>query len=63
MAARLYTFGLRYSWGVEEIDVEANSAAEAERLARSLAASDYEPGWTLVSLPPGGSGGMVQVFG
>lgn len=62
---RLYTFGLRYPGGdVEEIDVNAESyraaRAEAERIARE----DYQPGWTaLEDMPPGGSGGFVQILG
>ena len=57
---RLHTFGLRYSWGVEEVDVHADTHADAVAAATALANAEYDPGWTLVDLPPGGSGGLVM---
>jgi hypothetical protein len=56
----LYTFGLRYPDGeLEEIDVQAAGYQEAKREATELAAADYLPGYTLVDLPAGGSGGLA----
>jgi hypothetical protein len=60
-----YTFGLRYAKHggevSEEIDVQANSFAEATELAIKLATEDYMPGWELVKLPTGGSGGWITI--
>jgi hypothetical protein len=60
---RLYTFGLVYTKPfpmTEEIDVRAPDAATAKRLAKELAEADYEPGYRLVAMQAGGSGGLVQ---
>lgn len=60
----LWTFGLEYKHGdevyVEEIDLWAVNADEAERRAKAVADFAYEPGWQrLVPMSPGGSAGLV----
>lgn len=58
-----FTFGLRYPDGdVEEIDVERPSYQDARQEALRIAREGYQPGWTLIDLPPGGSSGFVQIF-
>ena len=60
----LYTFGLVYDGEVtEEIDVRADSYSAARAEALRQAEADYRPGWDrLVSLEPGGSGGLFQIL-
>ena len=60
----LWTFGLDDKHGestsLEEIDLWAPNADEAERRVKLVAAQDYEPGWErLVPMSPGGSAGLV----
>ena len=58
-----FTFGLQYPGGdLEEIDVAADSYGQARRQAEQIGRDGYQPGWTLVDLPPGGSGGLVTVI-
>lgn len=56
---RLFTFGLRYEHSMEEIDIYANGRTMARARAIECAEADYNPGWTLVELEPGGSAGLV----
>lgn len=72
---RMYTFGLLYTRShfdpelkepqayqeLEEIDVMAINFEEARRKAIELADDDYEPGYKLVNVDPGGTAGMVTI--
>lgn len=59
----LYTFGLRYPDGsIEEIDVHATGERIARQGATIVAHADYQPGWTLIELPPGGSAGTLAIY-
>jgi hypothetical protein len=55
----LFTFGLKYEWGLEEIDVHADNARVAKETAIALAIAVYDPGWELIEMPAGGTGGLV----
>ena len=43
-----YTVFAQWSFGVEEVDVDAKDSVEAEKLARVELTRDYEPGWRIV---------------
>jgi hypothetical protein len=59
----LFTFGLDYDGYLEEIDLYAPNAEEALARVKLVAESDYVDGYTrIVSMDPGGSGGLVQVW-
>jgi hypothetical protein len=52
-----YPKGHRFHDHPDEVDGQDRADAEAQ------AADLYEPGYTLVEIQPGGSGGLVQRFG
>lgn len=59
-AAQLWTFGLVYTWGVEEVDVWASDRHVARVIAERVADAGYQSGWTHIEqLPAGGSAGLV----
>jgi len=68
----MYTFGLQWEDWMdpefgpdqvhEEIDVVARSPKEAEEKARAEANEGYRPGWRLIKMPPGGSGGFMHII-
>lgn len=64
---QLFTFGIGYpmfgEMSYEEIDIWAASFAEASDLARIVAAEGYDPNFTeIITMAPGGSGGLIQVW-
>ena len=58
--SRMFTFGLDYGdGGIEEIDVRAARYEEAYNIAETIAARDYQPGYSIIDLAAGGEFGMV----
>ena len=48
---------------IEEIDVRADTPAEARQLAQAEADDLYGPGSVIFPMRPGGTGGLVSFYG